>query len=97
MQKTIDMPEILTCVVKACVYNRDLTCRAKAITVGHKDGHLCDTMIAGTEHTAREETAGVGACRSTQCLHNEDYECQAEGIRVGISLGHVECLTFLEK
>ena len=94
MQKTIEMPEVTRCDATACVYNRDSICRARAITVGNSEEHLCDTMMLAENHTQRQDCAGVGACRSTNCGLNEDYECQAERINVIFPGKHAMCGTF---
>lgn len=94
MKRSIEMPEIMQCEAKQCAYNVDSMCHARAITVGDMQEHLCDTMIMSKKHTQRKETAGVGACRSTNCVSNEDLECQAEGINVTLSGGQAFCGTF---
>jgi hypothetical protein len=88
------MPEVMDCQAEQCAYNREGKCHACAITIGDADQHLCDTAMPSTDHTRREETAGVGACRSTNCAHNADLECQAEGIHVAFAAGMASCSTF---
>ena len=95
--KQIEMPEVKKCNVENCAYNKDSLCHARAITVGDAKQHLCDTMMASDIHTKRQDTAGVGACRSTGCMHNEDFECQADDINVILSGDQALCGTFEEK
>lgn len=95
MKNGIEMPEVMQCQATQCAYNMDTKCHARAITVGNMDQQLCDTMFVTDRHTQREETAGVGACRSANCMYNEDLECQMEtGIDVTLSGGQARCGTF---
>jgi hypothetical protein len=97
MKKTIEVPEVMQCQAAQCVYNVESMCRARAITVGDMQQHECDTMMKSNSHTSRMDTAGVGACRSTNCVHNDDWECQADGIEVTLSGDQTQCATFAAK
>jgi hypothetical protein len=96
MKRKLEMPEVINCAQNGCAYNTNLACHARAITVGGGTSeHLCDTMIMAADHTRREETAGVGACKSVNCTFNEDWECAAEGgININALAGQAECQTF---
>ncbi|MFO7250095.1 MAG: DUF1540 domain-containing protein [Actinomycetes bacterium] len=91
----MDMPVINACQVESCVYNRDRTCHALAITIG--DAHLaqCDTFFTAPAKGGDPEAMGkVGACKMSECRHNSQFECQAPGIEVGAKHQMAECLTF---
>lgn len=94
MKQIIEMPEVMMCNARECVYNADSRCHARAITVGDLHGHLCDTAWKAKQHTQRRDGAGVGACRATSCAYNEDFECQADGISVAASASQIQCATF---
>lgn len=95
MQIQVEMPSVSTCVVARCTYNRDNTCHARAITVGHGSQPGCDTFMANDQHVRNKEMmAGVGACKVTVCRHNMDFECIADGISVGMRGKEINCLTF---
>ena len=96
MKITLEMPNVQACDVRACAYNVDETCHARAITVGDGVHAACDTFFFSNLHT-RSNTAhkaGVGACKVTACRYNSDLECSAEAIRVGIHDSHADCMTF---
>lgn len=92
--KTLEMPEVMRCEAGECAYNRDSTCRARAITVGDGTQPMCDTAYNTGTHTRAEMTAGVGACKIADCRHNVDLECQAEAIQVALSGSNPMCATF---
>ena len=95
MKTNIKMPEVRNCAQTACAYNKGSGCHARAITVGGgKQEHVCDTMVVSEDHTLREDTAGVGACRAVDCVFNEDWECVSDGINVSAAGGQAECLTY---
>ncbi|HKL23022.1 MAG TPA: DUF1540 domain-containing protein [Tichowtungia sp.] len=95
MKKNVKMTEVLNCSQQECAYNQSSKCHALGITVGGGGKeHLCDTLIVADEHTSREETSGVGACKASGCVYNEDWECSADSIDVGIIGGQTECMTF---
>ena len=94
MMKRVEMPEVKDCSVSGCIYNREKSCRARGITMGDLQGHICDTMMPGRMHSHRDESAGVGACRAANCMHNEDFECQADAVEVSMAKGEAQCMTF---
>ncbi len=97
MKMTIDMPNVEACDVRACVYNVDTSCRARAITVGAGIHAACDTFFVGDRHAHAPQAAGVGACKVTDCRHNADFECGAPAIRVGLHENHADCTTFAHR
>jgi hypothetical protein len=96
MKTNVKMPEVLHCAQSACAYNRKAKCHARAITVGGGGSeHLCDTLFVSGQHTLRDDTAGVGACRASNCVYNADRECVADGgVTIEAVSGQAECLTF---
>lgn len=92
---SITMPLVAQCSVAECAYNTNSCCHARAITVGDAVHPGCDTFLASASHsTARQRTAGVGACKTSACRHNDDYECVAEKITIGHASDSVCCLTY---
>lgn len=98
MKITAEMPQVATCNVSACAYNRDKKCHAKAITVGDSDTPGCDTFFETDLH-ARDTgiIAGVGACKVQVCRYNKDLECAAPEIKVDRTSGGVRCMTFARR
>lgn len=98
MQMTVDMPIVSHCSVTECVYNIDMGCHARAITVGNLSDPDCDTFVASMTHTGKAQLlAGVGACKVVDCKYNDDFECVAPSIQVGHQSNHVHCLTFFPR
>lgn len=95
----IEMPIVSECSVTECTYNMNVSCHARAITVGSNVHPDCDTYFSSSSsHTkAVERTAGVGACKMSDCNYNDDYECIAEEIRVGYKMERVNCLTYAHR
>lgn len=95
MKIKVEVPEVASCQVQDCAYNRERLCHARAITVGDgAETPNCDTYYPEGSHAVGTQKAGVGACKVTQCKYNEDLECQAESINVGYRDGEAYCLTF---
>ena len=94
MLRTLELPQVSECVVRACAYNAGGNCHARAITVGDGVHPGCDTFVESTRHCDGEAPAGVGACKVSVCIHNRDLECTADAIRVGYHGDHPDCLTF---
>lgn len=95
MKLTIDMPIVSECAASECVYNLNMACHARAITIGDGVQPGCDTFFGATRHAHEAgRTAGVGACKVTSCTHNDDYECSAPEINVGYTGKNVRCLSF---
>lgn len=91
----MQMPPVNSCQVERCVYNRDQTCHALAITMGNTTLAHCDTFFtAPTKGGDPSVSAKVGACKIAECRHNSQFECQAPGIEVGPKQEPAECLTF---
>ncbi|MDO5577462.1 MAG: DUF1540 domain-containing protein [Fibrobacter sp.] len=89
-----DMPDIINCSVKNCVYNRQNQCHAYAITVGDEKPR-CDTFYDSQDNGGKNLTTGkVGACKISDCVHNNAYECTAHGINVSLNNGSPDCATF---
>jgi hypothetical protein len=95
MKITVEMPDIQACNVASCAYNLDLSCHARAITVGEGIHAACDTFFVSPAHTHdASHVAGVGACKVTGCRHNADFECAAHSISVAMHEDHADCMTF---
>jgi hypothetical protein len=87
------MPEVETCDVTECYYNRDNMCHANAITVGSPCPR-CDTYIKSPEHSIPADIGLVGACHESDCKFNQQLSCQAPGIHVGHHMEHADCKTY---
>jgi hypothetical protein len=95
MKDTLEMSNVQSCDVRACAYNVDEACHARAITVGDGLHAACDTFFFSNLHTRNtSHQAVVGACKVTACRHNSDLECSAETIHVGMHDKHADCMTF---
>jgi hypothetical protein len=91
----MDMPRVNECQVESCVYNKQRSCHALAITVGNARLAHCDTFFtAPAEGGDPSAMAGVGACKMADCRHNTRFECQAPSIEVGMTKDAAGCLTF---
>jgi hypothetical protein len=91
----VEMPVVSHCRIAECTYNKDLICRAKAITIGDSTDPECDTFLRSTLHIREtRRVAGVGACKVAGCIFNRDFECSADEITVGWSGAKVHCLTY---
>lgn len=94
-QISIEMAIVSQCSATECAYNTDNGCHARAITIGDGVHPGCDTFLGMAPHaTARQRSAGVGACKVSNCRHNDDYECVADNIAVGHASSAVCCLTY---
>jgi hypothetical protein len=96
----MEMPQIQSCDMTDCDYNKRKQCHAMAVTIGDGDNPRCDTFWVAT---GRKEKSGdptqighVGACRVSQCLYNDRLQCMAEGIMVGLKEKNSApmCLTY---
>jgi hypothetical protein len=96
MKITLEMSNVQSCDVRACAYNVDEACHARAITIGDGLHAACDTFFFSNVHTRSNtsQQAGVGACKVTACRYNSDLECSAETIHVGVHDKHADCMTF---
>lgn len=94
----MDMPDVKSCDVLECAYNKQRQCHAIAITIGDSGIPRCDTFWAnqGSSLEAGDpsQSGHVGACHTSQCEYNERLECRAPGIRVGYQNESPNCLTF---
>ena len=94
MKIQVEMPEVSSCSVEDCSYNRDSKCCARAITIGDAETPNCDTFFTEQRRASGSNKAGVGACKVSSCEYNEDLECQADGISVGVHEGFAYCQTY---
>ncbi len=96
MKVTLELPQVSRCDVDGCVYNKEKSCHARAITIGDGRRPGCDTFFTSSEHARDTKTiAGVGACKVSSCQYNKDFECSASEIKVGYSKDKdILCLTF---
>jgi len=91
----LEMPVITKCMVSECAYNAASNCHARAITVGDSLHPHCDTFMKGSRHVKQiQQTAGIGACKTSTCKFNDDLECMAEGVHVGMVKSEANCMTF---
>jgi len=94
----MDLPDVQSCDVLECAYNKNRQCHAIAITIGDSGTPRCDTFWAGqggsVEAGDPSQIAHVGACHTSQCEFNERLECSAPGIRVGYQSENPSCLTY---
>ena len=91
----IEMPVVTECRAERCAYNVDLSCHARAITIGDSLHPGCDTFLHETRHThSIKQAAGVGACKTTSCRFNDDFECMTDRIEVSMLGNQANCMTF---
>lgn len=93
----MDMPDVQSCDVLECAYNKQRECHAMAITIGDSGTPRCDTFWAkGPSADAGDpyQKGHVGACHTSQCEYNDRLECNAPSIRVGYQNESPNCLTF---
>ncbi|NLW32825.1 MAG: DUF1540 domain-containing protein [Fibrobacter sp.] len=90
----LEIPNIIDCNAKNCVYNKQNQCHAFAITVGDEEPR-CDTYCSSqTKGGINEVTGKVGACKVCDCIHNKSFECTAQGIHITINHGTPDCSTY---
>jgi hypothetical protein len=89
------IPEVKTCSVTDCFYNKNEQCNAHGITVG-SDEPVCETFIAGSQqHTNKRGDGEVGACHVSKCEYNNGLFCHAcSDITVGKQGDKAFCMTF---
>ncbi|MFI4912071.1 MAG: DUF1540 domain-containing protein [Sedimentisphaeraceae bacterium JB056] len=94
----MQMPDIRSCDVEECAYNKKHQCHALAITVGDQKGAMCDTFWSEKESQCDggdpSQSGHVGACHMSNCRHNDRLECSASCISVGHKQDHADCLTY---
>jgi hypothetical protein len=94
----MEVPQVQSCDMTDCDYNRRKQCHAIAVTIGEGDNPRCDTFWIATEAKAKAgdpaQIGRVGACRVGQCQYNHRLQCGAEGIMVGHKEADALCLTF---
>ncbi|MCE5186801.1 MAG: DUF1540 domain-containing protein [Planctomycetaceae bacterium] len=96
----MEMPEVQSCDVLECAYNKQRQCHALAITVGDSGKPRCETFWAGKGGSSESDagdsskTSHVGACHTSDCEYNERLQCSAPGIRVGYQNENPNCLTY---
>lgn len=93
----MDMPDVQSCDVLECAYNKQRECHAIAITIGDSSTPHCDTFWAkgGSSEAGDPFQKGhVGACHTSQCEYNTRLECKAPAIRVGYQNESPNCLTY---
>jgi hypothetical protein len=92
------MPNIKSCSVEDCAYNKQQQCHALAITVGDENGAMCDTYWSKSKSQSEggdpSRAGSVGACHIGDCKYNERLECSADKISVGPGQDKADCLTF---
>jgi hypothetical protein len=98
MKITTEIPAVSECDVRACSFNSDNLCHARAITIGDGETPGCDTLYCeAVQIRATDIRAGVGACKVTSCIYNDDLHCQADSIRVGLTEDDVLCLRYCRR
>ncbi|HOK54208.1 MAG TPA: DUF1540 domain-containing protein [Armatimonadota bacterium] len=70
------IPEVKSCTVTQCFYNRDNECYAHAILVG-SDTPACETFAQAEAQNPPRGEGTVGACHITQCEYNYKMSCHA--------------------
>lgn len=94
----MQMPDIKSCEVDECAYNKSHKCHALAITVGDAKGAMCDTFWSQKKSQCdggdQSQMGHVGACHMSGCKHNESLECSASSITVGQKQDQADCLTY---
>jgi hypothetical protein len=95
MKINTEIPAVSECNVRACSFNSDNLCHARAITIGDGETPGCDTLYCEEAQVrATDIRAGVGACKVSSCTYNDDLHCQADSIRVGLTEDDVQCLSY---
>lgn len=88
------VPEVKTCKVTECYYNRDNECRAHGITVGSEEP-ICETFMQSSQHSNKQGAGDVGACHVNQCTYNDQLYCHAcDDIVVDMKDNNAFCMTF---
>ena len=87
-------PEVISCQVKGCSFNRDKACHALSISVGgpHQE---CDTFDTAENNGHHETgTTSVGVCNVPSCVYNKNNLCQSDGINLAAHENHADCMTY---
>jgi hypothetical protein len=94
----METPQVQSCDVTDCDYNRRQQCHAIAVTIGDGDNPKCDTFWMATDAKQKAgdpaQIGRVGACRVSRCSYNHRLQCGAEGVMVGNQGRNAMCLTF---
>jgi hypothetical protein len=94
----MQMPQIQTCDMTDCAYNKNKQCHAMAITVGDEQNPMCDTFWMKNQMSSKagdpDQTGHVGACRMSECIFNDRLECVSEDITIGQRSEKPMCLTY---
>ena len=89
------MPDVTTCGVETCSYNKNRRCHAMAITIGGNGCPECDTLSKKKIEAGDPKTlAGVGACKIASCQHNERLVCTADNVSIGRFADSAACTTY---
>ena len=91
------VPEVKTCTVQQCFYQRNEECHAHAITVGHTEPN-CDTFAQTQSKIDKAGAGEVGACHVIQCSYNDKMFCHAcDDIVVNMVGDKAICSTFRQR